>query len=182
MRAGTGGRGVGLDEEVNPLGEVPALVNAGLLFICGVGGLHRVGLKLAGSMAVIVSSGPGGAGSRCRLFHWRWVQAGLWLRACPSVVFSGADAAEAVQRRVGRGTERGAGGNPGGTLAAVGRVVPVVSSPPGKESAAGRPLLGWAVGGFSEVEPASMIIYGRPAAGLQVGDLRCRLGLGCLLF
>jgi hypothetical protein len=109
MRAGTGGRGVGLDEEVNPLGEVPALVNAGLLFICGVGGLHRVGLKLAGSMAVIVSSGPGGAGSRCRLFHWRWVQAGLWLRACPSVVFSGADAAEAVQRRVGRGTERGAG-------------------------------------------------------------------------
>jgi hypothetical protein len=56
--------------------------------------------------------------------------------------------------RAGPGGVRkgGTGGNLGGTLAAVGRGAPVVS-PPGSESAAGRPLQGWAAGGFSVVGP-----------------------------
>ena len=59
----------------------------------------------------------------------------------------------------------GAGGNLGGTLAAVGRGAPVVSPRPASEPAEGRPLSGWVAGGFWGRDSAGMIIYGRPVPG-----------------
>ena len=60
----------------------------------------------------------------------------------------------------------GAGGNLGGTLAAVGKGAPVVSPRSNDESANGRPLRGGRSGGFRRWDHTGMIIYGQPATGL----------------
>ena len=57
-----------------------------------------------------------------------------------------------------------AGGDLGGTLAAVGMGAPVVS-PARVESAGGRPW-GWVAGGFRGCDSSNMIIFGWPTAGL----------------
>ena len=55
----------------------------------------------------------------------------------------------------------GAGGDLGGTLAAVGKGAPVVAPCQGDESANGRPIRGGWPGGFRGWDTTSMIIYGR---------------------